>query len=83
MGGADSNFHMKYFVKLSPKNLFYRESRVLFRVFSSSTSPSMVAMEQPLLTIALLFLFLHFSILVNSSPSQHLQIINAERRVTN
>lgn len=82
MGGVDSNFHMSFFVKLSPKSV-YRELSSALRVFSLSTSPSMVAMEQPLLTIALLFLFLHFSILVNSSPSQHLQIINAERRVIN
>jgi oligosaccharyltransferase complex subunit alpha (ribophorin I) len=39
-----------------------------------------MAME-PLLRIGVLFLFLYFSILVNSSPAQHLQIINAERRI--
>ncbi|CAI8583477.1 unnamed protein product [Vicia faba] len=36
---------------------------------------------EALLKIAVLFFFLHLSILVNSSPSQHLQIINAERRI--
>ncbi|KAI5399811.1 dolichyl-diphosphooligosaccharide--protein glycosyltransferase subunit 1B [Lathyrus oleraceus] len=36
---------------------------------------------EALLKIAVLFFFLHLSIPVNSSPSQHLQIINAERRI--